>query len=74
MGECSAERKEEIRQFASKSFNKIKAEEYVKTAKCLNHDQLYIQGEPGSRNEASIEIMYEYKADFWPKHWQESYA
>ena len=75
MGECSDARKEEIRKFASKAFNKKKVEEYVNTAKCLIQSSLYIQGEPDSRNEASVSLKYGYlDHEFWPEHWQKSYA
>ena len=46
----------------------------MNTAVCLNQNEAYIQGEPGTRNEASVYIKYEYRDEFWPEHWQKSYA
>ena len=37
MGKCSDERTQEISNFLSKAYNKVKAEKYVETAVCLNN-------------------------------------
>ena len=31
----------------------------------MNYDDLYIQGEPGTRSEASVLVKYEVKPEIW---------
>ena len=70
---CSDERKRDILEFQLKVHSKSDAEKYTNNAVCLDTSSLYIQGEPDTRTEASVSIVYEVIPELWPLPWKAAY-
>ena len=53
--ECSAEKREELGSLLIRKYGKKKGEVFIKNVKCIETEELYIQGEPFTRSFGGIE-------------------
>ena len=63
---CSAEKQAEIIEYQSQIFGQAEAEKIAKRSHCTDESlPAYVQGEPGTRTEASFYLRYEIDPSTW---------
>ena len=65
--ECSAEKREELGSLLIRKYGKKKGEVFFKNIKCIETEELYIQGEPFTRSFGGIEAELVVNEDKEPK-------
>ena len=56
--ECSAEKREDLGSLLIRKYGKKKGEVFIKNVKCIETEELYIQGEPFTRSFGGIEAEF----------------